>query len=268
MQREIALTNTYWDAEVYERIGKPMRRWAQAVIEGLELSGDETVLDAGCGSGSVTFDLLEKLPRGKVYAVDASQEMVDSLSKQLTERGESRVTAMRASLTDFTLPEEVDRVFSNAVFHWIPDDDALFGCLFRATKPGGRLRAQCGGYGNNAHVLEAVEAVRQDERFARHLGDFRDSKKYRTPEEATAALERAGWTEVRARLFDQPVPFEDQEEAALYVRTILLRDHVARMPEEDGVAYSRAVVGETVRRWGSPYVADYVRLDLWATKPA
>ena len=71
---------------------------------------------------------------------------------------------------------------------------------------------------------------------------------------------------MRARLFDQPVPFEDQEAAALYVRTILLRDHVARMPKEDGVAYSRAVVGETVRRWGAPYVADYVRLDLWATK--
>jgi trans-aconitate 2-methyltransferase len=260
------LTNTYWNAEVYERIGKPMRRWAQAVIEELQLSGDETVLDAGCGSGSVTFDLLEKLPRGKIYAVDASQEMVDSLSKQLAERGETRVVAMRASLTDFTLPEQVDRVFSNAVFHWIPDDDALFGCLYRATKPGGRLRAQCGGYGNNAHVLEAVEAVRQDERFARHLGDFRDSKKYRTVEDATSALSRAGWTDARARLFDQPVPFADQEEAALYVRTILLRDHVARMPEEDGVAYSRAVVAETVRRWGSPYVADYVRLDLWATR--
>ena len=260
------MTNTYWNAEVYERIGTPMRRWAQAVIEGLELTGDETVLDAGCGSGSVTFDLLEKLPRGKVYALDASQEMIDSLSKQLAERDETRVVAMRASLTDFTLPEQVDRVFSNAVFHWIVDDDALFGCLYRATKRDGRLRAQCGGYGNNAHVLEAVEAVRQDARFAAHLGDFRDSKKYRTPEEATAALERAGWTKARARLFDQPVPFEDQEEAALYVRTILLRDHVARMPEEDGVAYSRAVVAETVRRWGAPYVADYVRLDLWASR--
>jgi hypothetical protein len=109
--------------------------------------------------------------------------------------------------------------------------------------------------------------VRRDERFARHLGDFRDSKKYRTPEQATASLQRAGWTDVRARLFDQPVPFEDSEEAALYVRTILLRDHVARMPEEDGIAYSRAVVAETIARWGAPYVADYVRLDLWATRP-
>jgi trans-aconitate 2-methyltransferase len=261
-------SNTYWNAEVYDRIGAPMRRWAQAVIDGLQLTGDETVLDAGCGSGSVTFDLLRRLPRGKIYAVDASAEMISSLSRQLAERGETRVIPIRASLTDVELPEQVDRVFSNAVFHWIPDDDALFSCLFRAAKPGGRLRAQCGGYGNNASVLESVAAVRRDERFARHLDGFTDSKKYRTPEEAAAALERAGWTDVRARLFPQPVPFDNPEEAALYVRTILLRDHVARMPEDDALAYSRAVVAETIRRGGAPYTADYVRLNLWAARPA
>ena len=160
------MTNTYWDAEVYDRIGTPMRRWAQHVIDDLALRGDETVLDAGCGSGSVTFDLLQKLRHGKVYAVDASAEMIAALDKTVAERGETRITTLHASLTDFTLPEQVDAVFSNAVFHWIPDDDALFGCLFRAAKPGGRLRAQCGGYGNNHNVLQAVAAVRKQERFA------------------------------------------------------------------------------------------------------
>lgn len=258
------MTNTFWNAEVYDRIGTPMRRWAQKVIEDLALEGGETVLDAGCGSGSVTLDLLAKLPRGKVYAVDASAEMIAQLTKTIGERGITSIVPVHAGLTDFTLPEPVDVVFSNAVFHWIPDDDALFGCLYRATKPGGRLRAQCGGYGNNAHVLEAVAAVRERAPFEQHLRGFSDSKKYRTPAQAVDSLERAGWRDAGASLFAQPVPFEDHREAALYVRTILLRDHVARMPQDDGIAYSQAVVEETVRRWGEPYVADYVRLDLWA----
>ncbi|MEX1253729.1 MAG: methyltransferase domain-containing protein [Dehalococcoidia bacterium] len=262
------MTNTYWNAEVYERIGKPMHGWAQQVIDDLALRGDETVLDAGCGSGSVTMDLMGKLPNGKIYAVDASGEMLEALSRTIEERGLSNIVPVQASLTDFTLPEPVDCVFSNAVFHWIPDDEALFGALFRATKPGGRLRAQCGGFGNNERVLEAVAVVRRDERFARHLGDFRDSKTYRTPEEATASLERAGWRDARARLWGQPVPFDDRDEAALYVRTILLRDHVARLPDGLGDAYCYAVVDETVRRWGAPYTADYVRLDVWARRPA
>jgi len=261
-------SDTRWDAEVYDRIGTPMRRWAQRVIDDLALRGDEVVLDAGCGSGSVTLDLRTRLPRGRIYAVDASAEMIALLSRQLADRGISDVTPVHASLTDFALPEPVDCVFSNAVLHWIRDDDALFSNLFRATRPGGRLRAQCGGAGNNARVLEAVAVVRQDERFARHLGDFRDSKRYRTPTEACTALERAGWRNVRARLWEEPVPFETEDDATLYVRTILLRDHVARLPEEEHDGYARGVVRETIRRHGAPYVADYVRLDLWAERPA
>ncbi len=259
------MTNTYWNAELYDRIGTPMRRWAQAVIDDLDLRGDETVLDAGCGSGSVTFDLLAKLPRGKIYALDASAEMIASLAKQVAERGVTNIVPSHASLTDFTLPEQVDCVFSNAVFHWIPDDDALFGSLYRAAKPDGRLRAQCGGFGNNAHVLEAVEVVRQQPRFEPHLRGFSDSKKYRKPDEAQAALERAGWRDVRTNLFAQPVPFDTRDDGAQYVATILLRDHIARLPEADREAYAHAVVEETVRRNGEPYTADYVRLDLWAT---
>jgi len=261
------MTNTYWNAEVYERIGKPMREWAQRVIDDLELRGDETVLDAGCGSGSVTFDLAAKLPDGRIYAVDASAEMIGSLRSEIAKRGATNIVPIHASLTDFTLAEQVDCVFSNAVFHWIPQDDLLFGALFRGTKPGGRLRAQCGGFGNNERVLAAVAAVRQDERFARHLRDFQDSKKYRTTEEVSASLEHAGWRDVRAKLWGQPVQFEDPAEGALYVMTILLRDHVARLPEGLRDDYARAVVDETIRRWGAPYAADYVRLDMWARRP-
>jgi trans-aconitate 2-methyltransferase len=260
--------NSSWNAEVYDRIGTPMRGWAQHVIDDLGLRGDETVLDAGCGSGSVTFDLLKKLPRGRIYAVDYSQEMIDKLAASVRERGVTNVVPIQSSLTDFTLPEQVDVVFSNAVFHWIPDDDALFSCLLRATKPGGRLRAQCGGGNIFARFMPAVDAVRTAEPFSRWLGDYRDGKKYRSPEEAVASLERAGWTGARASTFEAPVPFDSEDDAALYLRTIILRDHVANLPEDRGEPYVRAVIAEYIRRHGPPFTADYARLDMWATRPS
>src|SRR5207245_3515158 len=103
-----------------------MRRWAQAVIDDLHLGGDETILDAGCGSGSVTFDLLERLPNGKIYAVDFSPEMIEKLSASVRKRGITNVMPVQADLTAFSLPEQVDVIFSNAVLHWISDDDRLF----------------------------------------------------------------------------------------------------------------------------------------------
>ncbi|TMB64646.1 MAG: methyltransferase domain-containing protein, partial [Chloroflexi bacterium] len=223
--------STHWNADVYDRIGTPMRRWAQAVIDDLHLRGDETVLDAGCGSGSVTFDLLERLPRGRIYAVDSSPDMISKITQAIEERGLTNVIPIRASLTDFELPEPVDVVFSNAVLHWIPDDDALFGCLLRATKPGGRFRAQCGGGANIARLMAATQAVEEREPYSGYLR-MAEFRKYRTAEEATAAMQRAGWADVRAKLFDSPVRFENMDDAALYLRTIILQRHVAALPSE------------------------------------
>jgi len=257
---------TDWNAAVYDRIGTPMRGWAQQVIDDLELRGDETVLDAGCGSGSVTLDLLRKLPDGKVYAVDASPEMTTNLKKELAGRGITNVVALTASLTDFTLPEQVDVVFSNAVFHWVPDDDGLFGSLARATKPGGRLRAQCGGSGNIGRLTEATHAVEKRAPYAEHFSGDSEFRKYRSVEEARAAMERNGWRDVRGNLFEVPVTFEDEDAAVLYLRTIILQQQVAALPEEISDRFLRDVIAETVERFGAPFTADYVRLDLWATR--
>jgi trans-aconitate 2-methyltransferase len=257
---------THWNAEVYDRIGTPMRGWAQEVIDGLELRGDEVVLDAGCGSGSVTFDLLERLPEGRVYAIDSSPEMITKLTELLEERRETRVTPIHASLTDFTLPEQVDAVFSNAVFHWIPDDAALFGCLLRATKPGGRLRAQCGGGHNIARLMEATHAVEARSPYSEHLAPDSEFRKYRSAEEAKASMERAGWVNVRAKVWESPVVFENEDDATLYLRTIILQQQANALPAELSGGFLRDVVHETIKRFGEPFVADYVRLDLWAKR--
>lgn len=259
---------TYWNAEVYERIGTPMRGWAQAVIEDLGLRGDEIVLDAGCGSGSVTLDLLEKLPRGKIYAVDNSPDMIEKISATIRERDITQIVPIRASLTDFELPEQVDCVFSNAVLHWIPDDDSLFRCLFHAAGPGAHFRAQCGGVGNIDLLMAATHAVEKREPFSRHLDGAAEFRKYRAPDQALAAMERAGWSEVRATLFEAPVRFDSHEDATLYLRTIILQQHVAALPDDLGDAFLKAVIQEAERSYGTPFFADYVRLDLWARRPA
>jgi trans-aconitate 2-methyltransferase len=244
-----------------------MRRWARQVIDDLELQGDETVLDAGCGSGSVTFDLLERLPSGKIYAVDVSPEMIAHLDGAVREKGLSNVFPICASLTQFTLPEQVDVVFSNAVFHWIANDGELFGSLSRNTRAGGRLRAQCGGAGNIARVMEAARAVAVRVPYRAHITESVDSRKYRTPAQATETMERNGWREVRASLFESPEQFADGDAAAEYLRTIILQQQVAMLPPELGDEFLRDVIAEVESRHGAPFTVDYVRLDLWARRP-
>jgi trans-aconitate 2-methyltransferase len=154
-----------WDAATYHRVAANQEEWGAELLERLELEGDETVLDAGCGSGRVTRLLLNRLPEGRVIGVDAAPSMIDEARSNLEEFGD-RVDLRVGDLLELDLDSEVDAVFSNAAFHWIADHDRLFAVLARALRPGGALEAQCGGEGNVAEWKRAIEAAVGDERFA------------------------------------------------------------------------------------------------------
>ena len=79
---------TEWNASAYDRVADPQARWGAAVLDRLPLAGDETVLDAGCGTGRVTELLLGRLPRGRVVALDASASMLVEARGRLARFGE------------------------------------------------------------------------------------------------------------------------------------------------------------------------------------
>jgi hypothetical protein len=81
-------------------------------------------------------------------------------------------------------------------------------------------------------------------------------------------MERNGWSEVHAALFESPVTFEDNDAASLYLRTIILQQQAAILPGNLSEQFLRDVIAEVERRHGEPFVADYVRLDIWGRRPA
>jgi SAM-dependent methyltransferase len=89
-----------WDARTYHRVSAPHQEWAEELLERLALRGDETVLDAGCGSGRVTLKLLQRLPRGHVIAVDGAPSMVEVARAALPA---DRTTVFCADLLDLEL---------------------------------------------------------------------------------------------------------------------------------------------------------------------
>jgi trans-aconitate 2-methyltransferase len=101
------------------------RRDGIDVLDRLELDGDETVLDAGCGTGKVTRVLHDRLPRGRVIAVDAAPSMVEQARATLP----ASVDVREADLRTLSLDAPVDAVLSTATFHWIADHQRLFVSL-------------------------------------------------------------------------------------------------------------------------------------------
>ena len=249
---------TDWDAVTYDRVAEVQEEWGREVLARLDLRGDETVLDAGCGSGRVTKLLLERLPEGRVIGVDAAPSMI-AKAREAIGRDE-RVELEVRDLLDLELDRDVDAIFSNATFHWILDHDRLFARLFAALRPGGALEAQCGGQDNVAEFVRAIESAEGDERFSQYLRGIPATYNFASVGDTQARLARAGfdakpvWLDNRSYAPSEPAPF---------VRASGLAQQLERLPEQLHDEFVDAVLGSMPR----PLVLDYVRLNISARRP-
>jgi len=242
-----------WDASSYHRVSVPHEEWARSVLDRLPLNGEETVLDAGCGSGRVTGLLIERLPGGHVVAVDGSASMVEKVAEVL--RPGDR--ALVADLTEIELEEPVDAVFSSAVFHWVADHELLFRRMRAALKPGGRFAAQCGGAGNIDRLRRISDEVAAGEPFAPHFEGFESPWNYAGAAETEVRLKDAGFVDVRCWL--QPWTIEPPEPAE-FLRTVCLGHQVDRLPAELRDPFIDAVLAAEP----APLRLEYVRLNIEA----
>ncbi|MGI9020063.1 MAG: class I SAM-dependent methyltransferase [Solirubrobacterales bacterium] len=247
-----------WDAATYHRVANNQEEWGAEVLGRLDLDGDETVLDAGCGSGRVTRLLLERLPEGRVIGIDASPSMIAEARSNLEEFGD-RANLQVQDLLDLDLESDVDAAFSNATFHWVSDHDRLFGRIHAALRPGGRLEAQCGGEGNVAEWKRAIESAMGDERFAPYFRGMSQPYNFASVDDTEARLERAGFSVRRVWLEQRSVePSEPRD----YVRSVGLSPHLARVPDAMHDDFIDLVLGSMLR----PLRLEYVRLNISAEK--
>ncbi|MGI5211625.1 class I SAM-dependent methyltransferase [Plantactinospora sp. CA-290183] len=245
-----------WDARSYDALPLPHRHWGADLLAGLRLTGDETVLDIGCGTGRDTERLLAALPRGRVVAVDGSRQMLDRLRSRLGGAGD-RLTVLRADLrAPLRPPVPADVAFSVATLHWLPEHDTLFRSLAAALRPGGRFVAEAGGRGNVAGVLRAVAevtgaAVEDGARFW-NFADVDDTAR---------RLRAAGFADARVELVPDPARLDRGEQLEAFLGTVILGAHLRELPAQRRRPFVRAVA----ERMPEP-VVDYVRLRIDARR--
>ena len=241
-----------WDAAAYDQVAAPQTRWGSAVVDRLDLVGDERVLDAGAGTGRVTEHLARRLPRGRVIALDASPAMIAAARERLARFGD-RIDYLVADLgAPLPVSPPVDAIVSTATFHWVPDHDALFRHLAAVLRPDGQLVAQFGGAGNIARVVRVLATI----------GDgWPGPAHFESAAATTARLEAAGFVDVEAWLTREPTSFEPGEPFVTFLATVVLGPHLDRLRERD----RRPFAEEVARRLGRPEL-DYVRLNVVARR--
>src|SRR5438445_3362559 len=101
--RILIVDRNCWDARTYDEVSRVVQyRWGQQILEWRKWSGNEIVMDAGCGSGLLSKLLAQKAPRGKVYAVDIDSNMIKQAKRSLKDL--QNVVLLQSDFTEVTLP--------------------------------------------------------------------------------------------------------------------------------------------------------------------
>lgn len=158
-----------FDGKKYRASSSPMRSWGESVLADLVLAGNERVVDLGCGTGELSARLAERVPRGSVLGMDASESMIAEAQKN---HRLDNLSFCVGDIDKLGFDSEVDLFFSNAALHWVKDHDRLLAALYRGLAPGGRARLSFGGKGNCPVFLNAVLNLIESPPFARAFADY------------------------------------------------------------------------------------------------
>ena len=140
MGREISHVMGHLGAGWLERPERERQERTDLLIAGLSLSEDSVVADIGAGTGYFTFPVAERVPQGKVYAVDIQREMLAIMEQRKALESVVNVQTVLGAADDPRLPDgEIDLAFIVDAYHEFSFPREMGERLKASLKPGGQL---------------------------------------------------------------------------------------------------------------------------------
>jgi SAM-dependent methyltransferase len=232
------------------------------LLDCLRLSGGESVLEIGCGTGAVTLPLAQAVgEQGRVVAVDISEPMLGSARQRVEESGLHNVTLLAGDAQVFGFEQAAfDVATSRMGVMFFADPVAAFRNIGSALKPGGRLVFACWApLAENRHWLISYNIA------LRHLGPAPSTDHeagplaFGDPEYVRRVLAAAGFDEITVVRAHPTIiggsPEEEARQALMMGPTARLIE--AKQPDE---ATRQVIAGEIAAAFAAEASAGPIRL--------
>jgi trans-aconitate 2-methyltransferase len=181
---------TVWDPEQYLRFGDERSRPFFELTGRIAAEDPGTVVDLGCGPGTLTAALSRRWPDAEVRGIDSSAEMIEA-ARALPAASGRRISFAVGDVRDFAPDGGVDVIVCNAVLQWVPDHVPVVSRWAGFLRPGGWLAFQVpGNFDQPSH--EAIRDLAASDRWRPLLGGVRLNRQAADPAEYVDLLARAG----------------------------------------------------------------------------
>lgn len=264
--------NSYnWNASDYEKNSQAQQIWANELIEKLDFTGTEDVLDLGCGDGKITAEIARLVANGSVTGVDYSSSMIDLAAVRYPSSGYPNLSFRVMDAGTLSFEGCFDVVFSNAALHWIKDHKPVVKGIFKSLKPGGKILLQMGGEGNASDILFTLAELQSSPEWRPYFEDFEFPYGFLGTEEYEALLSKVGFKANRVELIPKDMEHEGKSGLEGWIRTTWL-PYTERVPEAKRNRFIEAISTKYVERVpitsdGKVHVA-MVRIEVEAEKIA
>lgn len=146
-----------FDGEKYKKASRHQKEWGNKLISSLQLRGNESILDLGCGDGILTEQLSLLVPEGYVLGIDASVGMIEKAKQNVHDNLGFR----HMDINEMDFDSDFDVIFSNAALHWVKDHNKLLKNTYTALKHGGIVVWNFAGDGNCKTFYEVMRKKTQ-----------------------------------------------------------------------------------------------------------
>ncbi len=246
-----------WNSELYDNAQTFVSEYGKGLITFIPQKGNQKILDLGCGTGDLTWEI-EQAFSCNVIGIDYSEEMIIKAKEKYPTLDFSVCDACKIPFTN-----KFDIIFSNAVFHWIPDQYTLHQSIYHALKPDGMLICEFGGYKNIQNIFNAFEKA-----LAKYGDKYTNSFYLPKVKSHVEVLQNTGFVIDKIYDYDRPTVLPNGE---LGLRQWICQFLSAELfkYEEDRQEEILAFVEDELRATmfdGEKWTADYRRLRVIAHK--
>ena len=243
-----------WNAVLYDDKHNFVSEYGKGLLEFIPKNKNQSILDLGCGTGKLTSQLIDFA--GTVIGVDSSENMIERAKKQY-----SNIKFMVCDALNLPFEKQFDVVFSNAVFHWISNHNALLKQIHKVLKPNGLLICEFGANGNIATIENAFMNVCKDAGYI-----YTPKFNFSTKENFANLLKNNDFVIDKIYDYDRPTPLKDNEKGLSNWMKQFFSSNLELMSEKMQYEIIEKVEDLTRKSlWnGNKWIADYRRLRVVA----